>query len=176
MYRRQTTVTYLLNGSPISPSFGPPYTWATTASAPGAFSITAQAVDSRGGQTVSTPITLTIAVPTSVVITSPANGGTYAVGQALTIAASASDPDGVARVEFTYNGGNPLGTVATPPYQIVLPVSLASSMTPFRLFLRDISFHPAILFRSLGVGVPAGVPDTLSDDRSASRDRGQEVR
>ncbi|MBP9825678.1 MAG: hypothetical protein KBF21_15735 [Thermoanaerobaculia bacterium] len=121
MYRRQTTVTYLLNGSPISPSFGPPYTWATTASAPGAFSITAQAVDSRGGQTVSTPITLTIAVPTSVVITSPANGGTYAVGQALTIAASASDPDGVARVEFTYNGGNPLGTVATPPYQIVLP-------------------------------------------------------
>ena len=40
---------------------------------------------------------------------------------------------------------------------LMVTFSLASSMTPFRLFLRDISFHPAILFRSLGVGVPAGL-------------------
>lgn len=40
---------------------------------------------------------------------------------------------------------------------LLVTTSLATSMTPFRLFLRDISFHPRILFRSLHVGVPAGL-------------------
>ncbi len=40
---------------------------------------------------------------------------------------------------------------------LMVTFSLATSMTPFRLFLRDISFHPAVLFRSLRVGIPAGL-------------------
>ncbi len=40
---------------------------------------------------------------------------------------------------------------------LLVTMSLATSMTPFRLFLRDISFHSTILFRSLRVGVPAGL-------------------
>lgn len=40
---------------------------------------------------------------------------------------------------------------------LLVTLSLTTSMTPFRLFLRDISFHPAVLFRSLRVGIPAGL-------------------
>ncbi len=40
---------------------------------------------------------------------------------------------------------------------LMVTFSLATSMTPFRLFLRDISFHPLVLFRSLRVGIPAGL-------------------
>ncbi len=40
---------------------------------------------------------------------------------------------------------------------LLVTLSLATSLTPFRLFLRDIAFHPAYLFRSLRVGVPAGL-------------------
>ncbi len=43
----------------------------------------------------------------------------------------------------------------------LVTLSLATSMTPFRLFLRDIAFHPAILFRSLKVGVPAGLQSII---------------
>ncbi|NLB50776.1 MAG: MATE family efflux transporter [Clostridiaceae bacterium] len=40
---------------------------------------------------------------------------------------------------------------------LLVTLSLTTSMTPFRLFLRDISFHPAVLVRSLRVGIPAGL-------------------
>ncbi len=40
---------------------------------------------------------------------------------------------------------------------LMVTFSLMTSMTPYRLFLRDISFHPLMLARSLRVGVPAGI-------------------
>lgn len=40
---------------------------------------------------------------------------------------------------------------------LMVTFSLAASMTPFRLFLRDIAFHPPVLIRSLRVGIPAGI-------------------
>ncbi|NLA70904.1 MAG: MATE family efflux transporter [Clostridiaceae bacterium] len=40
---------------------------------------------------------------------------------------------------------------------LLVTYSLARSMTPFRLFLRDISFHRGILSRTLKVGIPAGM-------------------
>lgn len=115
------TVVYEANGGAISSAIGAPYTFSAPASAPGSFSVTARATDSRGGVTVSAPIVVNIQVPTSIAITSPPNGTTYAVGQAITIVAAASDPDGVNRVEFSYNGGVPAGTVTVPPYQLGLP-------------------------------------------------------
>ncbi len=40
---------------------------------------------------------------------------------------------------------------------LLVTLSLTTSMTPFRLFLRDISFHRSYLSRSLRVGLPAGL-------------------
>lgn len=40
---------------------------------------------------------------------------------------------------------------------LLVSSSLASSMTPYRLFLKDIAFHPPVLLRTLKLGVPAGL-------------------
>lgn len=40
---------------------------------------------------------------------------------------------------------------------ILVTASLMTSLTPFRLFLRDIAFHPPMLVRSVKVGIPAGL-------------------
>jgi putative MATE family efflux protein len=44
---------------------------------------------------------------------------------------------------------------------LLVTLSLVTSVTPFRLFLRDIAFHPSILFRSLKVGLPAGLQSLI---------------
>lgn len=51
----------------------------------------------------------------SVSITSPANGATFTAPANITINASASDPDGISKVEFFYQGGK-LGEDLTAPY------------------------------------------------------------
>lgn len=53
-------------------------------------------------------------------LTSPANGATFSSGTTITLAATASDPDGaVTRVEFYRGGATLIGTAATAPYQVV---------------------------------------------------------
>ncbi len=116
------TVTYLANGTPFSPAVGSPFTFTAATAAYGTFAITARATDARGGVTVSAPSTLVINAPPAVTITLPAQGTVLSAGQPFTVAAAASDPDdGVQRVEFSYNGGIPMGTLYAPPYQLGAP-------------------------------------------------------
>ena len=68
------------------------------------------------------PRTLVTNAPPAVTIAPPAQGTVLAVGQPFTVAAAASDPDdSVQRVEFSYNGGIPMGTLSAPPYQLAAP-------------------------------------------------------
>lgn len=54
--------------------------------------------------------------PPSVTLTSPSNGATFTAPATISLAATASDPEGqLARVEF-YNGSTLIGTTSTPPY------------------------------------------------------------
>ena len=82
----------------------------------GSRTLTARARDLAGNATVSAPVTVTasndLSVPV-VAITSPADGARLA--NFVDIAASASDPEGVTKVEF-YNGTQLLGTATSAPY------------------------------------------------------------
>ncbi|OJT24354.1 hypothetical protein BO221_14385 [Archangium sp. Cb G35] len=82
----------------------------------GSRTLTARARDLAGNATVSAPVTVTasndLSVPVAA-ITSPSDGSRFA--SFVDIAASASDPEGVTKVEF-YSGTQLLNTVTSAPY------------------------------------------------------------
>jgi len=90
------------------------YSWANPSI--GGHSITARATDDLGAQTTSAArsITVTNSAP-SVSITSPAANTPFSAPATVSIVASASDPDGVASVEF-FNGSTSLVVDTTAPY------------------------------------------------------------
>jgi len=86
----------------------------------GTYAVTATATDNLGGKTTTASKNVTIAanVPPAVNVTSSA-AQTLDAGNApktLTLTASASDTDGIAKVEF-FNGATKLGEDTTAPYQ-----------------------------------------------------------
>ena len=94
-----------------------PYTYDWTGVAVGTYSITARATDTAGAQTMSAVRTVTVNANTgpSVSITSPAAGAPFTAPATVGIVASASDPQGVATVEF-FNGTTKLGQDTIAPY------------------------------------------------------------
>lgn len=77
----------------------------------------------RGESTCVGELTTTVAVTGNqaavVTLTSPANAAQFLAPAAITLAATASDPDGsIARVDF-YNGPTVIGSVTSAPYSIV---------------------------------------------------------
>jgi len=112
-------VDFYVNGNLIGTDNSQPYTADYTFNLNGSYLLTAKATDNHGLQTQSSPINLTMAVPTAlptVSITSPTNGTVYTTAQTVNIAASASDPDGtVTQVEFLVDN-NSIGVDLTSPY------------------------------------------------------------
>lgn len=91
-------------------------------SAHGSFSITARATDNSGSETTSAARTLTVAanVPPAVEMSSPATATLpeNATTGPVTLAATATDSDGITKVEF-FNGTTKIGgDVITAPYQL----------------------------------------------------------
>jgi hypothetical protein len=102
-----------------------PYSFSWTNVAAGTYKISAVATDNLYSQTTSAAITVTVNSTSSAVnkppvinITSPANGANLSASAALSITASASDPDGkINKVQF-YNGTTKLGETTAAPYSI----------------------------------------------------------
>ena len=112
------SVRFLANGIVIGTAGGLPYqaSWAPTA--PGIYVIEAQATDDSGNITTSSSITVTVGGNHAplVSITSPTVGAGVQVGTPVSIAATASDSDGVvSKVDF-YANGLLIGTKVSPPY------------------------------------------------------------
>ena len=100
-----------------------PYSYAWTNATPGTYLLTAKATDNLGVITTSAPISITANAnrPPTVFITSPVNGAKFVSGVPVTIAATASDPDGaVTKVDFFANAGAQylLGTDTAAPYSV----------------------------------------------------------
>jgi hypothetical protein len=98
----------------------------------GTYAVTATATDNLGGKTTSASKNITIAanVPPTVNITSQA-AVTLDAGNAnkdITLTATASDTDGIAKVEF-FDGATKIGEDTTAPYSIVLPGKAAGTYT-----------------------------------------------
>jgi hypothetical protein len=120
-----TKVTFFANGVAIDgcDDTAAPYECNFTATTAGTLNLTALATDNIGIATLSGAIAVTINnagnPPPTVVISSPANGANFVVGNPVTIAATASDSNGtVAQVEFFANGNLIAGCVdTTAPYE-----------------------------------------------------------
>lgn len=105
--------TILLGSDTTSPYA---YTWASIAA--GTYSITAKATDDKGGVTISSPVSVTVAANQAPVvsITLPTANANFAAPASITINANATDADGtISKVEF-YNGTTLLGSDTTSPY------------------------------------------------------------
>jgi hypothetical protein len=75
-------------------------------------------VDANGVPSVARMVSLTGNSPPVVALTQPANGASFAAPATVSLAASASDPDGsIAKVEF-FNGATKLGEDTTAPYSL----------------------------------------------------------
>jgi len=94
-------------------------TWAGVPA--GTYVLTARATDNAGAATVSAPVSITVRSvnqPPAVSLTAPAAGVALNAPASVTMAASASDPDGtVAKVEF-YSGATKLGEDLAAPYTL----------------------------------------------------------
>lgn len=94
------------------------FTWSTIPS--GDYVLTAKAMDNLGSATTSAAVTLHVLPPNTlppvVSVTAPTDGASFSAPAAISLAASATDPDGaVAKVEF-FNGLTKIGEDTTPPF------------------------------------------------------------
>ncbi|PRY90887.1 Ig-like domain-containing protein, partial [Mongoliibacter ruber] len=116
-----TKVDFYVNGSLIGSDNTAPFTANWNATGSGNFELTAVATDDRNGETTSAAVTVTVIadnVLPEVSITSPAAGTEYAIGEAVTITADATDADGaITKVDF-YVNGSLIGSDNTAPYTI----------------------------------------------------------
>ncbi len=65
------------------------------------------------------PAEVTVVIADTVAVTSPTNGGVFAVGSTITLVANAADSTGfVTNVQF-FQGATQLGADSTPPYQYI---------------------------------------------------------
>jgi len=115
-----TNVQFFINGTPVgAPDTTFPYSADWTPTSVGTYSLSARATDNIGNITDSAPIVVTAAASAgpTVSVTNPVNGSAYTVGTALTLTASAADPDGtITSVQFLVNGVLQGAADATAPY------------------------------------------------------------
>jgi RHS repeat-associated protein len=93
-----------------------PYTNNWTGVAAGSYNVTAKATDNLNGATTSSPVAVTVTNPPTVNITSPAGGAIFSAPGSVTLTATASDTDGIQKVEFFHGGTNLIATVTSSPY------------------------------------------------------------
>lgn len=97
----------------------------------GRYGLTAYAYDAKGDSVNSSDVQIVVRQPEAnaapqVVLTSPLDGGRYAVGESVTLTAEAEDVDGaIDRVEFYigHSFQSPIGLVTNPPYTLTLPIT-----------------------------------------------------
>ncbi len=99
-----------------------PYQFTWTNATPGNYNLKAVATDNSGLTGTSSVVAITVVaastpVPPVVALTAPTNNANFTAGTAISLTATASDPDGtVSKVEF-FQGTTLLGSDATAPYQ-----------------------------------------------------------
>lgn len=114
-------VEFFSNGTRLFSDTVAPYSFAWTNVPAGSYSLTAVAYDTSGASRSTAAVTVTVTQPNqapTVTLTSPANGASFVAPASITLAATASDPEGaMARVEFFANGTR-IGTDTDAPYSL----------------------------------------------------------
>ena len=92
------------------------YTWSSSSSS-AAYAITAQAYDNNSAITTSSAVNVSVNGLPSVSISSPSSGSTHTSSNGVGMTATASDTEGIEKVEF-YAGDTLVGTATSSPYTI----------------------------------------------------------
>ena len=114
-------VEFYQGGTKLGEDTTAPYTHTWSAPPVGNYMLSAVATDDDGASTTSASVGISITtsganLPPTVQLTSPLDGASFDLGDAIDMAATASDSDGdVTRVEF-YQGSTKLGEDSTAPY------------------------------------------------------------
>jgi len=103
----------------LGTDFTTPYSFTWSNVPVGSYSLTAKATNGIGVTRTSAPVTITVSAngPPNVSLTSPTGGAVVISGQTTTLAASASDANGVSKVEF-FDGATLVATDSTAPYSV----------------------------------------------------------
>ncbi len=121
-------VEFLIDGAVVGQATSAPWRISWTGVA-GNRQVRARAVDTRGAQTTSAPVSIFVAVPPVVSITSPAANAMREAPGTFTLTVNASDPDGtVSKVEYLANGSM-LATSTTAPFPASVSGLAAGSYT-----------------------------------------------
>jgi RHS repeat-associated protein len=112
------SVSYYNGATLLSSPKVAPYVYNWTNVAVGSYTITAKALDSKGGVQTSVPVNVMVNtnVAPAVALSAPENNASFAAPGVITLTATASDSDGsVGKVAF-YNGTTLLKSITAPPY------------------------------------------------------------
>lgn len=112
-------VEFYSGATKIGEVLAPPYNMAWENVPVGSYTLSAVAIDDLGARTTSPGVPITVAsnkAPT-VLLTSPVGGSSVTLPAAVTILASPSDDQSIARVAF-YAGASKIGEVTSAPYSI----------------------------------------------------------
>lgn len=104
--------------------------WDTTTAPDGSHTLTATARDAAGNQATSAAVSITVsnasdATPPTVAITAPVNGAS--VSDTITVAANATDANGVAGVQLQVDGINVGAEDTTQPYSVTWNTAASSN-------------------------------------------------
>jgi hypothetical protein len=115
-----TQVQFLVDGVLLQTVTSYPYNATWTPGSLGTYTLTAEATDNDGNVTNSLPVSVTVVTqpPPTVSVTAPTSGSIITVGTSVTVAATASSPDGTIKSVQFFANGTSIGTSSTPPYTV----------------------------------------------------------
>jgi RHS repeat-associated protein len=133
-------VEFYRNGEKIGEDATSPYAIAVSNLAAGLHSLEAVAVDRHGASRASGARSITVHNVPTVQITSPANGAVVTAPGSVEVAATASDDNGIRRVEF-FHGGQLIGQDTVAPYAVTWSGIAAGT---YAITARVVDIHDAV--------------------------------
>jgi len=154
-----TQVEFFINGTSVGTTPVAPYQYVWTLIPAGRHTITAQAHNDLGLiSPMSSPVHIIANRPPDVTLTSPADGATFAAGDAVPLAATATDPDGsIAAVRF-YVDGVQVGSATAVPYEVVWSTGGAGQYSVYATAEDDLGGISTSAVVSISVAAPNQLP------------------
>lgn len=116
-----TKVEFYQGSTLLSTDLSQPYSFTWQGVTQGSYILTARATDNANATTTSNVVNITVGTSTAPTCTliSPVNGANYVLPAAVRFEATASDADGIAKVEFAINNTWININLTVPPYVVV---------------------------------------------------------
>ena len=163
-----TKVEFYMNNTLLGTDTAAPYVFGlnTTLYPNGSYTLTTKAYDAANNSTTSSTVTVTInnvipdTTPPSVIITAPFTNTT--ISGVYTVSATAADASGIAKVDFSVDGGAVLSSDTTSPYSYDLnTVTLTNAIHTIKVTAYDSAGNSNSATATVTVSNTATPPPTV---------------